>query len=290
MSYLVGCGARFDNAGPKSDKRSACASLVVGRFVFSVWRVAGIGPGRAERAVAFDGPRRNIGRSVGRFRAAAVIGQKQHERIVPFAELFYFCQHPAYSLVHAVHHCGIHGHSQVGLVFLRITERVPARHTLIAWRQRIFRVDQAHLYLTFVALPAKLVPADLVFAAVPGDIIRPGVQRVMGCRIRQVQQERLVFIPVLFKPINRIISEGVGSVEVLIFGDVPHNLFAFDGPTARCVPLSAGFSFSGSGFGSRVPEITASVRQAVIPVEAASCGQRRLVPFARGNCSIADSP
>ncbi len=66
VTHLVGYGALFDNAGPGSYERSTGASLRVGGFVFPVWRVAGIGPGRAQRTIALKRSGWNIGRCTAR--------------------------------------------------------------------------------------------------------------------------------------------------------------------------------------------------------------------------------
>ena len=71
------------------------ASLVVGRFIFSIRRVARVGPGRAQCAVALDGPRRDVRGRIGRFGAAAIIREKQNKRVIPFAEFFYLGENSA---------------------------------------------------------------------------------------------------------------------------------------------------------------------------------------------------
>ena len=169
--------ARLDDARPVSDERGADAAFVVGGLELAVGRVAGVGPADGDRAVAFYGAGGNIRRGVGLFGAGAVVGEEHYERVVPLAQFFDLGEEAAEVLVDAVDHGGVHGHLEVLGVLLFLGQFIPSLRGPLG--EFVVGADDAHLIHPLEALLADLVPADLVFAAVLGDVFGPGVERVV---------------------------------------------------------------------------------------------------------------
>ena len=260
----------FDHAWPMGNKGGADAALVIRRLEFPVRRVAGIGPGDGDGPVAFNGAGRNVRRGVGLFGAGPVVGQEHDEGVVPFAQFPELGKQATEVLVDAVDHGRVDGHLQVFLILLLIGEIVPSPGG--AWAKLVVWPNDAHLVHARKALLADLIPANFVFAAVFRDVFGPGMQRVMGGSVGEVENEGLILVLVLIKAVDRVTGEGIGMVEVLVRAGVAHNHLVLDGPaTDAGLAFSAWRSFAGAGLESRIEKVAAPVGEPEIAIKAAGC-------------------
>ena len=94
----------------------------------------------------------------------------------------------------------------------------------------------------------NLVPPDFVFAPVLGDVLGPGVERVVGRRVGQVENEGLVLVFVFVEALDGVGGEGIGVIELLVRTGVAHDHLVLDGPTANAgLAFSARRTFAGAG-------------------------------------------
>ena len=191
VADLVG-HPRLDDSRPMSDEGRADASLVVGRLELAVGSIACVGPTDRDRAVAFDGARRNIRGGIGLLGACPVVGQEHDEGVVPLAQFLDLGKEPAEVLVDPVDHGGVDRHLEVLGILLFLGQVVPCLGGPRG--EFVVRADDAHLVHPLEALLTDLVPADLVLAPVLCDVLGPGVERVVGRRVGQVENEGLVLV------------------------------------------------------------------------------------------------
>ena len=277
----------FDHAWPMGNEGGADAALVIRRLEFPVRRVAGIGPGDGDGPVAFNGAGRNVRRGVGLFGAGPVVGQEHDEGVVPFAQFPELGKKATEVLVNAVDHGRVDGHLQVLPIFLLISEIVPrpggAGGKFVVW------ADDAHLVHARKALFADLIPANSVFAAVFCDVPGPGVQRVMGGSVGEVENEGFVLVLVFIKAIDRVSGEGIGMVELLVRAGVAHDHLVLDGPAPHPrLAFSPWRPLAGASLEAGVEKVAAPVGQPVVAIEAPGRGQRLLVPLAGDKRAVAD--
>ena len=74
------------------------------------------------------------------------------------------------------------------------------------------RPDDAHLVHPLEALFTDLVPTDLVLASVFSDVLGPSMQRVVGRRVEQVENEGLLVF-VFVEALDGVGGEGIGVIE-----------------------------------------------------------------------------
>ena len=146
-------------------------------------------------------------------RTAAVVRKKQYQRVVVLAQPLQCLQHTPYLLVHAVHLRGVHGHA---LRFPGLVGRsVPSWRVRVARGQRPLVLQHTAMQQFFVTSAAQLVPATCVFAGITFDIFWQCMQRPVRRVVRQIHEERLVGLRVLFQHADGGIGDGIGQVEVI---------------------------------------------------------------------------
>jgi len=105
-----------------------------------------------------------------------------------------------------------------------------------------------------------------VLAAVPGDVLAPGVQRIVRGGVGQVQKERLAVPGVPFDRPDGVVGKRVGRVVVL--GELGDALIVVaEGANASSLEFRVGLR--------RVEEVAASVHEAIVLVEAPVTGTVR---------------
>ena len=85
--------------------------------------------------------------------------------------------------------------------------------------RRPARIEQAEFDLPAVALLAEFVPAHLVLAAIPGDVVLESLQWPMRGSEGEIQEHR-TFLPRYFflHELNRVTRERIARVERLVRG------------------------------------------------------------------------
>jgi len=285
VPHLIG-HARIDHAGPVGNERRARAPFIVRRLEFPIRRVAGVGPADRNGAVTLYRSGRNARRRIGLFRAGPVVGEEHDQRVIPLVQLFHLGKQASQVLIHPVDHGAVDRHFEIFSVLLLLGKLVPGlgrpRRELVIW------ADDPHLLHPLEALLADDIPADLELSAVLGDILGPGVQRVMGRGIREIEQKRFVLAVVFVEPLDRVSGEGIGGVEVLVGIGIAHDHFVFDRPPPHAVlSLAARRPFAFPRFEARIEEVAAAIGQSVVAVEAASGWQRALMPLAGDQRAVA---
>jgi len=149
----------------------------------------------------------------------------------------------------------------------------------------LLRIDQAHFDHPFIARFADRQIAVVINPLVFGDIGRPGLQGEVRGRIGQVEKEGFFMQVRFIQPPQGPVGEGVGGIEVAIFGSV--------GMVGRLVVAPVTVPFPGRSrfplaLNSGIPEIGASIPQAVVMVKPAVMKVLGAVVLAGGQSPVAD--
>ncbi|OPZ07452.1 MAG: hypothetical protein BWZ10_02824 [candidate division BRC1 bacterium ADurb.BinA364] len=220
------------------------------------------------------------------FGAAAVVGEKQDQRVVEFSQGFEGCDQPPDIPVHSVDHRGVDRHFQIEGLLVR--DAFPGRIALVARRQGAgFAIEQPQADHALVSLFAQPIPPAKVAPAIPGDVLGPGVQRIMRRVVGQIEKKGLLLAAVFLQPLDGVVRESVGRVKVRVFWRIRLELLAFDGPAVLLrLHFARRLRLARPGVAG-IPEIAGAVEQAEIPVESALDRQAVQMPFAGHQRAIA---
>ena len=154
--------------------KGANAAFVVGGLEPPIGRVAGVGPADGDGAVAFHGARRDVGRGIGLLGAGAVVCEEHDECVVPLAQLLDLGKEaPEVLVIRSI----MAAYTAILRSSASFCASVKSSHALEA-RPAVGYHDGDLFIRLHVA--GNLVPADLVFAAVLGDVLGPSVQTMCG--------------------------------------------------------------------------------------------------------------
>ncbi len=186
VADLVGEGVFGDRSRPVGDERGCGSAFVHAGFVAPEWGVLGVSPAGADVGVILFGSR-DVGSVVFAARgfcAAAVVGEKEDQRVVGFARLFKRRKNAADVLVHVVDHRGVNFHAQILPIF--VFGLGPWLSFAVAWRESPFWVDESEFDDFLVSAFLKFVPAHGEFPFVFRDVLRLCVKRVVGSGVGNV--------------------------------------------------------------------------------------------------------
>ena len=146
------------------------------------------------------------------FRTAAVVGQKQDERVVVLARILERLHHAAHALIHVVDHGGVSLH-QANFPFL-ILGIGPWGGLGVARCHFPLGIDKTHLELPRMARLAQGVPALVVLALVPGNVLGQRVHGPVGSGVGDVDEEGIVAL-VLLDVARGVVADGVGIIKLV---------------------------------------------------------------------------
>ena len=149
-------------------------------------------------------------------RAAAVVGQEQHQGVFRHAGAPQRRHDAADATVHAFDLRGVDRHAQV--LPHRFARLAPGPRVRVARRDRPAPVEHAHALQLLVAGTAQRVPAVAVAPLAAGDIVRQRVQRPVRRRVGDVEEERRMPGGRLLHHRRRGVADGVGEVVGLRLG------------------------------------------------------------------------
>ncbi len=205
---------------PARDKRCRDPALVHPVLVPPEWCIARIRPRQPIAHVRIDPARRQPVLAIVEtrrtaFRAAPVVRQEHHQRVVPLPQRLDLPEHPSDAGVHPFDLRRVDRHLQVHqlLVFLLL----PGPGLLITRRYRPVFANQTHLDHALPSLFAQPIPALTIFALVFRDILGPGVQGPVRRGVGQIEKEGLVVLSRFVEKLHCMVGEGVGHVEA-VFG------------------------------------------------------------------------
>ena len=109
----------FHSGRPACNQGCGDAAFVVEVLEQPEGRVAGVRPGRTDRLVRVDCPRRQVRRVVDLFRTSSIIGQEQHQCVFLLTQVANFVEYATDGLIKPIHHGRVDRHRFDG-VFTKI--------------------------------------------------------------------------------------------------------------------------------------------------------------------------